>query len=137
MAATLATIGKGYVLAWSATLMGTYAPVIEILELKPGKKAVQKITVQRNDSPDLYGEKIPGWIEEGDWDAKCIYEPGKRTVLDGLVAAPSFFKFTRPNGTTTSAFAGFISELGDEVPIKEYMTTDFKITVDGKVTFTS
>jgi hypothetical protein len=136
MAATKAAIGFGYALSSSATSGGTYAPIAEILDLKPGKKVVEKIVIQRNDSPDLFGEKIPGWKDVGDWDVKVVYDKDKRVALEAMVGVPKFWKFVRPDGTSTSAFAAFMSELGDETPLKQEMSCDFKLTVSGDAVFT-
>jgi len=134
---TAAAIGYGYVLSNSSTSGGTFTPIIEILDVKPGKLSGEKVVIQRNDSPTLFGEKIPGWKDAAEWEVKCVYEKGKRAVLDGLFMVPGFWKFVRPDGTSSSAFAGFVSELGDEVPLKEAMTCNFKITVNGPVNFSA
>src|SRR6185437_10649036 len=107
MSATKAAIGYGFALTYCATVGGSYTPLAEILDIKPGKLTGEKITIQRNDSPDLFGEKIPGWKDAADWDAKLVYDKTKRALLESLFMVPNFWKFVRPDGTSTTAFAGF------------------------------
>lgn len=137
MSVTTGQIGYGFVLSQCATLGGSYVAVAQIEDIKPGKKTVDKIKIERNDSPDLYGEKIPGWKDVGEWDVKVTYDKTQRATLEALLGVVKFWKFIRPDGTSTTAFQAFMTEIGDEVPLKSQMTTDFKLTVSGDAAFTA
>lgn len=141
MSATLAQIGYGFILTHATTQAGTYTAIGAIAEIKPTKITVDKVEVKRNDSPDLYGEKIPGWKDGGEYDVKVVYDGAQYVILNGLIGVPTWWKFSRPVAAgqataATTAFFGFISELGDEVPLKEYQSTEFKITLSGGQTYT-
>ena len=137
MSATQAAIGYGFVLSYSDTSSGTFAPLVEILEIKPPKVTGEKVTVQRNDSPTLFGEKIPGWKDTTDCEAKVVYNKTQSALLYTMHMVPKFWKFIKPDGSSTGAFAGFISEVGDETPLKDKMTNDIKITPSNGYTFTA
>ena len=134
---TAASIGYGYTIGYSATSGGTYTNLAEVLDVKPGKKTGAKVEVLSNTSANFYPDKIPGVKSEGDWDVKLVYAAGGRAAIDALFMVPQYFKFIRPNGTTTQTFFGFICEIGDEVPLKEAMTVDIKIAVSQNVVFAS
>lgn len=123
-----AKIGKGYVFSYSGTVIG------EILECKPGKRTQAAIEVQTNDAADLYGYKILGWCSVSDWEIKTVWYQSQYATLKGFQDAGAFAAciFTRPDGTNTTPFSGAIVEIGDDVPLKEYMTTTFKVAVSGK-----
>jgi hypothetical protein len=134
---TLAAIGAGFSLSSSTTSGGTYTPIAEIVDLKPGKTTVGKSEIARSDNTQIAVEKIPGWKDVSDWEGKCVYAKTYRAALEALVGVPMYWKFIRPDGTSSQAFQAFMSELGDEVPIKEFMSCDFKLTVSGLAPFTA
>ena len=137
MSATLAAIGFGFALSHSTTSGGTYTAIGAITDLKPNKITVAKVEIARNDSPDLFGEVIPGWKNGGEYDATLVYDKTSYAAINALVGTPLYWKFIRPDGVSSSAFQGFISELGDEVPLKQAMQVMLKITVNGGQTFTA
>ena len=142
MAATKAAIGFGASLTHATTFAGTYTAIGEITDIKPGKVTAEKIQVNRFDSPDLFGEIIPGWKNGGEFDITLTYDKSQYATLLALVAIPLFWKFVKPLlGTETiassSSFAGFVIECGDETPLKDKMQITLKIAVSGAQTFTA
>lgn len=128
---TQAKIGYGFILSFATTIGGSYTPIGAILELKPGKISVANVKIERNDSPDLFGEKIFGWKDVSDWEVKVTYDKTQSAVLNAQVGVMQYWKFTRPDGTMSLPFQAGISELGEEVPLKDQMTSEFKLTVSG------
>lgn len=138
---TKAAIGYGASIAHSTTSGGTYVVIGEVTDLKPGKVTAEKIQVNRFDSPDLFGEIISGWKNGGEYDLTLTYDKSQYATLLALVGTPLFWKFVKPIiGTetvaSTSAFAGFIIECGDETPLKAAMQITIKIAVNGGPVFT-
>lgn len=135
---TAATIGYGYALKYS-TDNTTFTALSEILDLKPGSQTREKVEVYSNTSSNEYPDKIPGWKAIGDYEADIVYTGAIRAQLETWAEAGTVlnWKFVRPNGTSTSAFQGFVSEISDAVPLKDKMSIKFKLTVTGAAAFAS
>jgi hypothetical protein len=139
---TVSTIGYGIKLAHSTTSGGTYTAIAELLDLTPPPENVDEVKVYRSDNTAAVVERIPGWTEVGDCSMKITYNPSQRSTLQSLRGVPGFWKVTYPlvTGQTASGdtelFAGFIKELGAETPLKDSMTCQIKIAVNGDITYT-
>lgn len=120
-----AQIGYGYKITIGGTTIG------EVLECKPGKQTQEHVKVQTADSSDLFGYKILGWKDVSDWEIKTVWYQSQYTTLVGLIGSFNTVVFTRPDNTNTITFQGAVTEVGNDVPLKEYMTNDFKLTVSG------
>ena len=126
MSTTNARIGYGFTFSINSTVIG------EVEEIKPGSRTQETIMVKRNDSPDLYGEKILGWKDVKDWELTTTWYQTQYATLQGLMGSFHSCVFTRPDGTNTSTFSAAITELGDEVPLEgKFMQNKFKLTVSG------
>src|SRR4051812_25608826 len=137
MSATAGQIGYGFAISHATTLAGTYTALAEVTDIKPPKVTTENVKIQRNDSPDLFGEKIPGWKDASDCELTLVYAKTQTAAIYALQSTPLFWKFIKPDGTSTGAFYGFISEIGDETPLKDKMTNTVKITVSGAYAFTA
>ncbi len=137
MSDTVAEIGYGFALEYSATGAGEYTQIAEILDIKVPTVTTDKVVIQRNDSPDLYGEKIPGWKEASDLEATVVYNHQQAVTLYGYFEAQTllYWRFRKPDDTHTGTFRGFVCEMGDENPLKDKMMNVIKIAVSGKYSF--
>lgn len=136
--ATPGQLGYAFILEYCATISGTYVPLVHCESITPCKITDEKIKVQTNDSPTKFGGAIPGWMDVSDAEVKCIYDSAQATTLYGFKVNQTklFWKFVKPDtGATTAAWFGWVSEIGDETPLKTYMANTIKIAVDGAYTF--
>ena len=131
---TVAAIGKGTTLGYGAVADPSYQTIAEIIDLKMPQTTVDKIKIQRYDSPDLYGEMIAGWREAGELEFDCVYNKDVVSTLFALLGTPQSWQITKPDNSTWT-YVGFLDEFSDPTPLKDKMTSTFKFVVSGAPVF--
>ena len=129
-----ASIGAGTSLAYSATLGGSYTPIAKIESLTPPKIAVAKVALETFDATLLnslpVSDSIPGWVDPGTHALKAVFDKTVYSTLRGFVGVVKWWKIITPDGSGY-VFQGYIMELGREIPLKELMTADLTIAING------
>lgn len=131
-AATAARIGKGT--AFSIAAAGTsptFTALAEVTDAKLPKVTASPVEIYRYDSPTLYAELIPSWLKGGDLELTLVYNKDNSTALRGYLNAACQCKVTYPDGTNGFTYQGVMTEMGEEVPLKDAMTSSFKFQVSG------
>lgn len=135
-------IGAGTSLSYSTDNGGTYTPLAKIIGFTPAKLSVAKVPIDSFDNPTFNGlpveDQIPGWITPGTYGVKLHYLKTQFGVIRGLVGVQGSsgtttkFKIIKSDGSGY-VFAGYIAELGEEIPMKEAMSCDAMLQITGGV----
>jgi hypothetical protein len=124
-------IGAGTVFKINGTI------ITRMMAITPAKVTIAKVPVEAFDNGTLGAtglpveDSIPGWVSPGTYTVKLYFDKTLWTTILGLrgVAGTSF-TLIKSDGSGYS-FTGYISEAGDEVPLKEAMTADVTVTING------
>lgn len=131
-------IGAGTTLTHCATSGGSYVAIAKITAHKPPTVKVEKVEVDAFDntldstSGLPVSDNIPGWMDPGEHDFSFFFDKTQFSTLKALVGInPHFFKITFPDGSGYGPFQGWISEMTNVVPMKQAMTADVKVILNG------
>jgi hypothetical protein len=135
-------IGAGSSFSYSTDNGGTYTPLAKITGFTPAKIKVAKVTTDAFDNATFNGlpqeTSIPGWVDPGTYAVKLFTDKTVMSTLRGLVgvigtgSTTTKFKVIKSDGSG-GVFAGYISELGEEIPLKEGMETMLTIEINAGV----
>ena len=136
-AATKARIGFGTTFGYSTVIPAVgYTQIAEIIGITPAKPKIAKVETNRFDSNTLgttglpIEDNLPGWVDPGEWKVKFHYDHTQSGTIFGLFGVPIAFQVTKPDGKGWTA-VGYISDFGDEIPLKDKMTVEVTITING------
>ena len=135
--ATKAIIGHKTSIAYGAVPSVGYTLLAEIIGFTPPKTTVAMVDASRFDSDvtangNPIEDQITGWLKPGEYSFKAHYDKNgtQATTIRGLLGAQHSWQMTYPDAKTRS-FIGVLTEYGEEVPLKDKMTLDFKVTING------
>ncbi len=106
----------------------------QVLDITAGSVKVAADDVSHMASPDQAKEKEPGWKETGPSTFDLFYTKEQQADLRGLLGVTKWFVVTTPDGATET-FAGFVSDLGREIPLQGRIKSKAEITITGLPTF--
>lgn len=131
-------IGAGTTISY-ATMTGTsissYTNLARVQAFKPAEISVAKVPLDAFDNATFNGNPVeddhPGWVSPGDWGITLYCATNVLNTLRSLVGVDNTpFKVVKSDGSGYT-FTGFIDKLSDPIPLKEYMTIDGSIHVNG------
>jgi hypothetical protein len=130
-------IGAKTGLGFSAVPATTYTPLSFLIGVTPPKSTITKVDASRFDSDVTPAglpitDNIPGWFDPGEWSFKLQYDKAGTQVatVKAMQGVQHTWQVTYPD-TKTRTFVGWIADFGEEVPMKEGMTLDVKIVING------
>lgn len=115
---------------------GNYTVLCRLQKITPHKTTVGKVDVSGFDAATINGvpveDQIPGWVSPGEYEVTFFYQAGgtQYSTLQGLLALPLFWIVQKPDGKG-HGFQAYLSELGDEIPLKEGITVTCKMQING------
>lgn len=135
-------IGAGLVFSYSTNNGSTFTALAKIIGFTPHKVSVAKVPTDSFDNATFNGKPVesvmPGWVTPGTYGVKLHYLKTIWAVLQGLIAVDGTgatttkFKIVKPDGAGY-IITGWISEAGEETPMKEAMTCDIMIQITDAV----
>jgi hypothetical protein len=95
---------------------------------------VAEVEVDRFDSDVVNNlpieDVIPGWVKPGEWKIKLHYDKTQSAAVFALLGLQKRWLVTLPDASTY-AFKGFIKKPGREIPLKDKMTVEVTIRING------
>lgn len=134
--------GFGAIMAYESAVPGTYTPIVNVTKITPYEVKADVIDVSAHDSPaDANGngwrEKLAGLLDAGAAMFDCNYDDKAAThaYLKANVGVSKNFRITFPGTSpTTATFAGFIKQVGPEIPHDNKLTAQVAIEISGQIT---
>ena len=126
-------IGNGTILSYSNTSGGTFSPVAYMTDIKPRKRVMTPVDIERYDNATATIERIPSWINPGEIEATIYYLSAEAATIAALFGQLLFWKVTLTDGFAITS-AGIMVEEGLATPKKTEMTQEIKISLSGAAT---
>lgn len=121
----MAQVGTGFSVTFASGFLAEILSVTESNMARPSIDATHMGSAQM--------EYIPGALSDtGQADVEIAFDPDATPPID---AAPETITFTYPNGTTW-ARSGFMTNMGNQVPLEERMTATVTLKFTGPLTIT-
>lgn len=129
MSSPLGTLGKGTTIGHASAQAGPFTAFAKVMGVKPPPTKVGKAETTCFD--DAAEQFIPAFISAGEGEFKLLYQTATTTTAYALVGVLTWFQITLPD-THTWTFQGFIDDYAPDVPLKEGIVENVKITVTGQ-----
>jgi hypothetical protein len=127
-------IGAGTSFSYSTDGGSTYNVIARITKFTPAKLTVAKVSNDAMDNTLFNGlpveDQIPGWVSPGTWGATMFFAKTAFATIRGLTGTQEKWKVIKSDGSGYT-FSGYISEISDEVPLKELLSADITVQING------